>query len=150
MYLNWFYFKTVPTVLTENSAPSNPEHETLSKCYVMGGKLIDEDFQDAILAALSDAMANQPFYDARFPDNDAINIIYGGTTDDSPARRLLVDTWAANATEEWTQCIDDTMPPAFTQDLSKALLISGMYKTTDQAVPSSKKKGKKGYKAYPS
>jgi hypothetical protein len=42
------------------------------------------------------------------------------------------------------------MPPAFTQDLSKALLISGMYKTTDQAVPSSKKKGKKGYKAYPS
>jgi hypothetical protein len=38
----------------------------------MGGKLIDEDFQDAILDAFRDAMRNQPFYDARFPDSDAI------------------------------------------------------------------------------
>jgi hypothetical protein len=107
----------------------------------MGGKLIDEDFQDAILDAFRDAMRNQPFYDARFPDSDAINIIYACTTDDSPARRLLVDTWAANATEEWTQCIDDTMPPAFTQDLSKALLTSKMRKTKE-TVPNSGAKGR--------
>jgi hypothetical protein len=125
IYLHWLYFKTFPTVLTENSATnttSNTEFVTLGKCYVMGEMLMDIGFKNAVLDALLDSITNQPYYEARFPGQHAIGIIYDGTLEGAPARRLLVDLWVTEATENWAEYMTSDMPAAFTQDLARALL----------------------------
>jgi len=79
VYSQWLYTKQV--------APSTEKKIDirLAKLYVLGERVMDEDFQNCIL----DAMA------ARFqitqPSIGTIRTIYEGTAATSPARRLVVD-----------------------------------------------------------
>jgi hypothetical protein len=122
LYLHWLYFKTLSTVATEDPGKLNSENITLSRCYVMGEKLMDIGFKNATLNALIDAKINQPFYKARYPGQRSMNIIYDGTLEGSPARRLLVDIWSTEGAENWANSLSDEISPSFALDLSKALL----------------------------
>lgn len=129
IYLNWLYFETLPTVVNQDRKDAPAEYETLSKCYVMGEKLMDIGFKNAVIDALFEARTIQPFQNPCNPGPDPIKLIYEGTPEGSPARRYFVDVWAMNATEKWTDLLDD-MPSAFVIDLSKALVARKTKKTT--------------------
>lgn len=79
VYLHWLYFKILPTVAEEEQRGLNQEHVLLAKCYVMGDKLMNVDFKNAILSAVVDVNLNQPFYKAGCPGYSIINTIYTGT-----------------------------------------------------------------------
>lgn len=53
IYLHWMYFKTIPSVYTTIATNWNPEYVQLSSCYIMGEKLVDSAFKNAVLTALS-------------------------------------------------------------------------------------------------
>ena len=99
LYLHWLYFKTMPTVATKCLTNNNPEYVALAKCYVLGEKLMDNGFKNAVVDALLDAMNNQPFYPHHCPDHRPIKITYDGTLEGSPTTRLLVDIWTTEAAE---------------------------------------------------
>lgn len=54
-----------------------------------------------------------------YPGQPAISIIYGGTPEGDPARKLLVGMYARTARREW---ISTTCDPVFLLDLAKELL----------------------------
>ena len=59
------------------------------------------------------------------PVAEAVNIIYDGTPEDSPARKLLIDIWHDRAHEHWITKFSDTkLYPDFLEDMVKALLRS--------------------------
>jgi len=123
VYLHWLYFKTLPTVCMDDIGRSS-EYLLLAECYIMGEKIMDTGFKNAVLEALVDKERSPPFYGSRLPSKGAICIIYEGTREGSPARRLLVDMWAASAGEKCAQHIDEFLPHSFVLELSRALLVN--------------------------
>lgn len=116
-YIQWLYTNTVPP----NAAATDP-YKYLALMYVLGEKIMDQAFQDAILATMIEHCAAAPSQH-KYPCLDAINVIYDGTTDTSPARRLVVDFWAYNMTPNWR--VGEVVLLAhlgFLQDLLPALL----------------------------
>jgi hypothetical protein len=124
IYLHWLYFKTLPTVLTEVKQGRDHEFARLSECYILGDKVIDVGFKNAVLLALADAAENQPIDAWRNLVSLSIRIIYAGTLDNAPARRLIVDMWVQRANKNWLQHLDAELPHMFVLDLSRALLAS--------------------------
>lgn len=53
------------------------------------------------------------------PENDMVNILYEGTPEGDPARRLLVDLWVnwARATEPCVEDFGDNLTLVFLKDL---------------------------------
>jgi hypothetical protein len=126
IYLNWLYCKTLPTVVaSKEESESEPESEyiLLSKSYVMGERLMDTGFKDALLDAFADCVENQPTSDARIPGSNPINIIYVGTKEKSPARQLLVSMWVFYADKDWAEYVNDNLPHAFVLDFSRAIIL---------------------------
>jgi hypothetical protein len=91
-YSRWLYSGKVTV-----TPPFADIHTQFANLYVLGERLLDETFQDAVLAAIINATR-----EGMFPSNKAIRVIYAGTTSaSSPARRLMVDIFAYASEEEW-------------------------------------------------
>ncbi|KAF1843670.1 uncharacterized protein K460DRAFT_357369 [Cucurbitaria berberidis CBS 394.84] len=122
VYLHWLYFKNMPTVYAGSKGKNyNHEYVLLCRCYIMGEKLMDVGFKNAMLDALVGAMENTP---RLVPGLTAINIIYAGTLGGSPARRFLVDIWVKMADESWLDYLTAALPHAFVLEFSRVLLQS--------------------------
>jgi hypothetical protein len=67
----------------------------------MGEMVMDVGFGNFVLETIRDALLNQPFYNLLPPFSDSLKIIYDGTGEESPTRRLLVDVWVRGANETW-------------------------------------------------
>jgi hypothetical protein len=120
IYLHWLYFKTLSTI--HNRPPiADIEYIELAQCYVLGEKLLDMKFKNAVIDALIEVLENDPEDNCFLPDYDIINTIYEGTTEGSPARTLLVDMWQGRATPSCKAALDEC-PPEFTMDLAKVFL----------------------------
>lgn len=91
IYLNWVYCKTLPTIITGDGTDGPGEYDTLSECYVMGERLFDIDFKNDVMDAFVEAMHRHPFDCHRSSRTGPVDIIYGGTPEGSPARRLIVE-----------------------------------------------------------
>ncbi|KAJ4365564.1 hypothetical protein N0V83_008184 [Neocucurbitaria cava] len=123
VYLHWLYMRTLPTVHRDlNLRGQKHEFDQLSNCYILGEKLMDVRFKNAILDGVVDAMNNTPFCTGKMPGEASINIIYSGTSEGSPARRLLVDIWVMYAGENWIKHLTDKLPHEFVLEFSRALL----------------------------
>jgi len=83
-YVQWLYSHNIDT--TYNTTK-------WAGLYVLGEKLMDATFQDQVLETMAQGCEAKVSY----PTGKAINIIYDGTPEGSPARRLLIDfhVWGA-------------------------------------------------------
>jgi hypothetical protein len=93
VYSRWLYsrkiFVDVHAELT---------HDHLARLYVLGEKLTDEPFQDAVLYTVIDIVKDG----TKYPPDEAINIIYSRTSSaSSPARRLIVDMYVHAGHKRW-------------------------------------------------
>lgn len=80
-YVQWLYSHQV-----------DPTYDSLkwAKNYVLGEKMMDPNFQDTVIDAFMKACTEC----GRTPGAySMVNIIYGGTSVGSPARKLLIDFW---------------------------------------------------------
>jgi hypothetical protein len=125
-YVQWLYsnkvaLKVVPEDLDDNDNPQydDTRMHSLIVSYVLGEKLIDTAYQNAIIAVLI-RYAHEV---GRYPCDNSIKLAYERTTKDSPLRRLLLDFYVWQADESWVDpsvvkntCIE------FATDLIIALL----------------------------
>jgi hypothetical protein len=119
-YVRWLYRQEPPLPLLGNKVVGNA-FIFLAKAYVFGEKVMDTAFKNTII----DCTVANVVESNSFPGSRAMNIIYGGTPDGSPARRLIVDFYAYAAyvtseTDVWAKNI---------RNFSKELLVDVLIAT---------------------
>jgi hypothetical protein len=103
MYLQWLYTQKVaflaPTGKTNDGEAYHVSAEPLIDSYLIGEKLIDPTYQNAVIKALMRGI-HEKF--VQFPSDEIIRHAYQYTTQRSPLRKRLVDfhVWAGESC--WT------------------------------------------------
>ncbi|THW47469.1 hypothetical protein D6D21_03435 [Aureobasidium pullulans] len=118
LYIEWIYSGYIW------QRPQSPDlaiegFETLVKAYILGEKLLDHKFQNAIIDSLLARVTSEGRLALTLP-----TIIYNGTKPTSPIRRLLVDLYLWYGHKDWLtkEVVGDHSHTLFTTDLSIALL----------------------------
>ncbi|PLB48318.1 hypothetical protein P170DRAFT_448051 [Aspergillus steynii IBT 23096] len=111
LYVHWLYCGTLPVFCDEPDPAKNDEYMGLIKAYVLGDKLLDAEFHNAVI----DAIVEESRSEAQdkhlwFPGEKVIEYAYENTTERAPIRRLLVDMWAIYAKSSW---LDDPEESAY-------------------------------------
>lgn len=96
-YLDWMYFGNLPTSIYDEydvslDKDTDDTWELLARLYVLRERLLNTPFRNALMIeiiriALVAEESSFPY----FPGTFSANIIYAGTPEHSPARRLFVD-----------------------------------------------------------
>jgi hypothetical protein len=124
-YCQWLYTKTVPP---RETTIDNNTFMYLAHMYVLGEKIIDHTFQNAIINAMianhASAKPSKKVPGLKVPGWNTIDIIYKGTTERAPARRLLVDIWVFNMLPTWEtlDTLKEVKYKPFADDLLRALI----------------------------
>jgi hypothetical protein len=111
-YLNWIYF---------SHFPETNDYLLLCRLYVLGNELIHDQFQNAVLDTIIETIVCS----TSLPGSSAVHLIYNGTDEGSPARRLFVDIylWWIDAPSYMHQYFD-LYPSEFLRDYMCALIKS--------------------------
>lgn len=123
LYQQWLYTRQLPILpddLEEDSGSSEGYH-TLAYAYVLGERLMDIDFKNSIASAYVLYARGTPPGKRAYPSNEEIRIIYEGTQERAPIRKLLVDIWCCRGKHEWIEN-DADLPKDFLVEVTKALL----------------------------
>ena len=120
-YIQWLYTKTIAC-----KCGNRPQWRLLADLYVLGEKILDVKFQDCVidcfLVSSRDSNAREIGY---FPKTPATNLVYQGTPEGSPARRLMVDLFINYGNGKWITPEDGNRSRnnhEFVMDLATALL----------------------------
>ena len=115
LYQHWVYFNHIP-MDGQPSADRGKHYNLLTKAYILGEKLLDPHFKDAIIDCLIERLRTTLTFDVRLT-----NLIYEHTPEKSPLRRLLQDIyiWCGNATWLDEQVLGEFVNADFAVDLSK-------------------------------
>ncbi|KAF1956624.1 hypothetical protein CC80DRAFT_504453 [Byssothecium circinans] len=110
------------SITNSSTTDTAPEHyHTLAYAYVLGERLLDVPFKNAIVDAyVLYARGTSPGR-RYYPSNEEIRIIYDGTREGSPIRKLLVDIWYCRGKVEWIEK-DSDLPQEFLACVVKELL----------------------------
>jgi hypothetical protein len=125
-YVQWLYSGTVAiqTRFINNSDAEGGLCGIVDKCsliesYLLGEKLMDTAFQNAVMQGLIQCVKREESY----PINSVIKRVYERTTTKSPLRRLLVDFWLWNGSSTWMcSYMNRELGTEFMNDLICALL----------------------------
>lgn len=117
-YVYWLYSGTLP-VLPDGCSCS--DYSALFASYVLGEKLLDQNFQNTTIDAII-GRSNAVIDGSRwYPRRDHIIYAYNNTSPSSPIRDLLVDMYLFNAERHWLEGYSD-LPPAFVLELASRLV----------------------------
>jgi hypothetical protein len=124
-YVAYLYGRGLPTRYLTGEFPhmvTEDHHDMLAELYVLGERVLNAKHQNMIiyemlrLTQIEDGLSG----DREYPGATTVNIIYGGTTPDSPFRRLLVDLAVAYGEQEW---LENPVPDSqYLLDLGKSFL----------------------------
>lgn len=119
-YLDFIYDKKPPTQVYKDTlfganSPDSSAYELLAELYVFGEHVLDSPFRNAMAQEIVRLLR------VMFHTTTVVNIIYNGTTEGSPVRRLLVDhALRFCRPSEHARDLD----PAFTFDFMQAFLTA--------------------------
>jgi hypothetical protein len=126
-YLHWLYSRKVAaeTRLANACGDASGYHlelhyNLLVKSYLLGEKLMDSTYQNAVMEAITYGAA----IGCGFPGDECVRLVYKRTTASSPLRKLLVDFWVWMGFKKWIEngdVIKNTCKE-FANDLIAALL----------------------------
>lgn len=123
VYLHWLY-RGIFTKVPERTRPGADSYYLyFARAYVLGLKVEDDDFQDAVLDAFVD-LSNSPIDGLLWlPGADVILYIYDTTTKNDKARALIVDMLETRAERDWLENTVDVnyISKEFLYDFSIAL-----------------------------
>jgi hypothetical protein len=98
---------------TDSRIPdSDANYHTLAYAYVLGERLLDKPFKNAIADVYVLYARGNPPARRYYPSNEEIRILYDGTGEGSPIRQLLVDIWYCRGKDEWMEK-DQDLPKEF-------------------------------------
>lgn len=121
IYVHWLYYKSLPGSL--KGKPSSDQMGRLVDAYLLGEKLMDVCFKNAVLAAIIASFCHAPRSERRFPRTSDIEAIYERTTPSSTLRALMVDLWVyvAHTSTGWMRDVEN-VPRDFLIDVTKAMI----------------------------
>lgn len=99
------------------------EYISLAKFYVLAENLLDQTTKGIVLTAIS-ARAEESCPDKShdFPAIDSVQVIYEGTVEGSPARRLLVQLYTDFGDSTFLTAKAEVVPKDFIYELSLSML----------------------------
>lgn len=110
-YAKYLYSGTVARAEAED----RHEQTQLAASYVLGEKMLDINYKDCVLNSI---LALSQTKGADCPGINAVNTVYSGTAENSPARKLTVDLYALYANKRFSyHNADVTAHPEFLLDL---------------------------------
>ncbi|KAI4655898.1 hypothetical protein J4E93_000614 [Alternaria ventricosa] len=126
LYVQWLYSGkiAVKTKPLSDSDTGDRKRESVNQhsmiqSYVLGERLMDPTFQNAVLQCLIECVEQEDSY----PGDQTIKTAYKRTTKHSPLRKLLVDFWVWHGDSEWAaDDMNTSLGTEFTNDLLKAML----------------------------
>lgn len=98
-YVRWLYDRKLH--MSVKVTQSSGEYNLLANLYDMGEKLLDAYFQNTIVSSMITLIRQKRVGCHRYPGNQPTHAIYAGTVTASPARRLLIHSFAKLATKSW-------------------------------------------------
>ncbi|KAK4891882.1 hypothetical protein LTR27_009581 [Elasticomyces elasticus] len=91
VYQTWLYTRRIDT-----GSPDESFYERLIKCYILGEKLLDTTFKDAIMDHILDRISSSQLFQSHLS-----SLVYKGTPEGSPLRRLMCELFAWCGTSTW-------------------------------------------------
>lgn len=121
LYIQWIYRRRIFCRQEMGDTGGNREEiGLLIEAFVLGEKLQDQAFRDAVVDCLIDAVDTPDGQDKQwYPSPGAIDRAYRGTPEGSPLRRLLVDMYFFHGRREW---LDEATHADFLKDLAGEFL----------------------------
>lgn len=121
IYVHWLYYKALPASVS--GKPSSGQIARLVDAYLLGEKLMDVSFKNAVMAAIITSFCHSPRSERRFPCTADIEALYDRTTPTSPLRSLIVDLWVyvAHTSKGWMRDVEN-VPKEFLIDVTKAMI----------------------------
>jgi hypothetical protein len=124
-YIEHVYSGIVPThsLTAEKMWDTEDKHfyDSLAQLYVLAERVLNAKCQNVVIREIFrlSQLECGPLETTIYPDTPAINIIYQGTTPESPARRLVVNFAVCHGDESW---FDDGDDCGYMLDFGKALI----------------------------
>jgi hypothetical protein len=119
-YMSFTYSKDLSTKSIPYNEQSDFDHsyQLLATLYVYGERFINPTIQKAVIKEIFRLIDVEDISGSSWaPSADEVNIIYRGTLENSPARRLMIDLHLSRGHKGW---ICEKLEPAFLVDLAKA------------------------------
>ncbi|KAK5135161.1 hypothetical protein LTR08_005547 [Meristemomyces frigidus] len=124
-YVKWLYLRAIPSTATTNDGSEQHENEfrSLTEAYVLGDRLLDDEFKDMAIDALR-AKARTPSGNNIWPAaTEMLKTVYAGTPEGSKARSLLVNIFQYHAAPDvFGQYDVSELPKEFLFELTRALM----------------------------
>jgi hypothetical protein len=118
LYTQLLYFNHIPCKHPVNdNAHCHEEYCLLAKLYVLGVELQDRETKNAAIDAIFAKAQGGPDL---LPSSEHVWILYNGTTGPCAARKMLVDFYAAKATQATMQ--GQSFPVEFMNDLAMSFV----------------------------
>lgn len=120
-YTHWLYSGNIPTRDFDSIGESmnDPIWIDLANAFVFGEKIMDRKYQKDIIETIAAVQTHAP----DFPCAEAFVIIYDGTPEGSPARKLLADMYAHGAYDapDWRKELE-LLPHEALVDVTRAMM----------------------------
>lgn len=84
-------------------------------------KILDDDFCNTVVSAITAKVDERHFEGTFYPGTKAVGILYEGTGDGSPARKMMVQLYSDHAAEEWLGEQNEKDSEEFLADMCKEL-----------------------------
>ncbi|KAK3713751.1 hypothetical protein LTR37_008237 [Vermiconidia calcicola] len=116
LYQHWLYANNIPSDSFGDTTKDAEEYELLVHSYILGEKMMDPHFKDAIIDSIIHKLCRSSFFDPRLT-----NIVYENTPVNSPLRRLWQDIYVWSGNPDWLDksTLGDFIHAEFTLDLSR-------------------------------
>ncbi|TKA24985.1 hypothetical protein B0A50_06083 [Salinomyces thailandicus] len=113
-YLSWLYWGH-----WSRGAGGLPQvFAVLGQLYVLGEKLLDDEFQNAVMDKMSQAGGGR--FVRSGPLSEFVDILYAGTPAQSPARRFVIDFYVRYGAADWVDKSRVGVNVEFADDLLRA------------------------------
>jgi hypothetical protein len=131
-YISYLYGGKLPTHYQVDGSPYTADcnlSELLAQLYVLGERLLNAKYQDTIIHEIFrlSKIAYGPQKVTYYLGTPFVNVVYQGTTSQSPARRMIVDVAVYHDSKAW---LNKGRDAGFFFDLSKALFQKMMDQVT--------------------
>lgn len=96
VYQRWIYGGLICTRYNNALSKTDDEYKTLVKAYILGEKIMDQDFKDSIADAIVEKLRSLRRFDAGLT-----GLVFENTPSASPLRSLWMDAYYHFGSSEW-------------------------------------------------
>lgn len=106
VYQSWLYSSRFVTRSDDTTSATDPEYKVLVQAYILGEKLMDQNFKDSVADALVEKFQDFRHFDTslaaikRF-DTSLPGLVFSSTPPGSPLRRLWLEFYFNFGAAEW-------------------------------------------------